>query len=157
MSAADIHLALNHFPVVGVLIAAALMLASLVRKSPGLLKASLVSFVIVAAIAIPVYLTGEPAEEIVEHLAGVAHDTIEQHEDAALFAFIAMESLGALAILGLIFYRRNRVPRWYALAVGALGVGATAWTLWTAALGGRISHPELQPGFSPPAEEESQH
>ena len=36
-----------------------------------------------AVLTIPVFLTGEETEESVEHLAGVSHDLIEEHEELA--------------------------------------------------------------------------
>jgi hypothetical protein len=50
-------------------------------KSEELKKMSLWVFVLVALVALPVYLTGEPAEEVVEHLPGVAESFIESYEE----------------------------------------------------------------------------
>jgi hypothetical protein len=46
-------------------------------------RISLGIFIIVALLAIPAYLTGEPTEELVENLPGVSKSSIEQHEEAA--------------------------------------------------------------------------
>ncbi|WP_161888277.1 hypothetical protein [Pontibacter russatus] len=51
-----------------------------------------------AVMAVPVYLTGEPAEERVEHLAGVSEAMIEEHEEEAEVAIMVM-ALAALATL----------------------------------------------------------
>jgi hypothetical protein len=52
-----------------------------VRKSEEIKKMCLWVFVLGAVVALPVYLTGEPAEEVVEHLPGVAESFIESHEE----------------------------------------------------------------------------
>jgi hypothetical protein len=39
-------------------------------------------------IALPVYFTGEPADELVENLPGVAESLIDKHKYAALFALL---------------------------------------------------------------------
>jgi hypothetical protein len=90
-----------------------------------------------------VYFTGEPASEQVAHLAGVSPDAIEEHEEAANFGFAAVECVGALALAGLLLFRRQPVPRWFltiTLVGSLLSVGAA---LCTADKGRRIRHTEL--------------
>jgi hypothetical protein len=76
--------------VVGTLLGLALLGAALLRKSEELKKTSLGLLIIIALLTIPVYLTGEPAQEIVENLAGVDEASIEQHEEAAHVAFVGL-------------------------------------------------------------------
>lgn len=108
MNPAHWHLMLNHVPVLGTAFGMALIAWALVRKSEELKRVSLGVFVIIALLAIPAYLTGEPAEEIVEHLPGVSEASIEEHEDAAKFAFAGVLVLGAPALGGLVIFRRGR-------------------------------------------------
>lgn len=157
MTAAHVHLALNHFPIIGGIIASVLVVAALVRKDRALMRAAMLAFFLVGAVAVPVYLSGEPAEEVVEGLAGVSHDAIEEHEDAAVWAFVSLGVAGALALAGLVGFRGKPLPRWYGPALGAVGVAATLITLWTANLGGKAHHQELRSGFSPPVESEEMH
>jgi uncharacterized membrane protein len=144
MNLPHIHLMLNHVPVLGTLFGLVLLAWGLMRHNDSLQRAALLTFTVVALIAIPVYLTGEPAEDAVEHLAGTAESAIEPHEDAALVSFVAMELLGALALGALLLSRTRFNP---ALVVrGALAVAIITGGLmaWTANLGGRIRHSELQ-------------
>jgi hypothetical protein len=76
---------------------------ALLRKSEELKKKSLGFFIIIALLAIPAYLTGEPAEELVGNLPGVSKASIEQHEEAAQVAFAGVLIVGAAALGGLIF------------------------------------------------------
>ena len=78
MNAIHFHLMLNHIPVLGTAFGLVLLVFSLWRKSEELKKASLVIFLISALVAVPVYLTGEPAEDAVKPLAGVSRPVIEQ-------------------------------------------------------------------------------
>lgn len=57
---------------------------------------------VMSLIAVPVYLTGEPAEETVEHINGISENSIELHEEAAEFAIILMSITGALALISII-------------------------------------------------------
>lgn len=152
-----IHLILNHVPVLGTLFGLLLLAWGIVRRNDSLQRAALLTFTLVALVAIPVYLTGKPAEEAVEHLAGTAESAIESHEEAALVAFIAMELLGALA-LGVLLLARTRfnptlVVRG-ALAVALLTGGLMAWT---ANLGGRIRHSELRAAGAGQSGEQTEH
>lgn len=114
-----------------------------------MVKAGLVALVIIALISIPVYLTGEPAEEIVEELGGGSHDLVEAHADTAIWAFIGLEILGALALLGLVGFRApKQPPKWFVPAILVLGLLTMIWVGWVSALGGRIMHPEARPDFS---------
>lgn len=145
MNNAYLHLILNHLPVIGVPFCVLLLVAGIVRKSDEIKKLSLWGFIVVALTAIPVYLTGEPAEEIVEHLPGTVHSMIESHEEAALFAFIAAEALGAAALAGLLFFRGARTPSaWFVGLILLASLTAGGLLGWTANLGGRIRHSEIR-------------
>ena len=104
---------LNHIPVLGIAFGLALVSLALLRKSEELKRISLGFLIVIALLAIPAYLTGEPAEELVENLPGVSKSSIEQHEEAAQVAFAGVLIVGAAALGGLIFFRRRKlVPNW---------------------------------------------
>jgi hypothetical protein len=88
-------------------------------------------------------LTGEPAEEAVEHLAGVTERAIHVHEEAAELAAVATYVGGAIALAALMFFRRRGLGP--PLATLALVVALAAFGLMarTANLGGQIRHPEI--------------
>lgn len=155
MNPAHIHLTLNHVPIIGLIFSFVLIVAAIIRKNPELARAGIVTLVITAMIAIPVYLTGEPAEEIIEHLAGRSEEIIERHEEAGLFSLIGLEILGVTAVLGLLAYRRPRVvPLGFMTLLLALMLAIGGWVGWTSHLGGQISHPETRSDFTVPAEME---
>lgn len=146
MNAAHFHLILNHVPVIGAVGLAVLLAIAYVRRDTSLARLSLLLGAAVAVIAIAVYLTGEPAEELVENLAGISEPALEAHEDAALTSTIAFGIFGvaALAMLGL--FRRRPMPRWVAGAA-FVGMAAIAGLMgWTANLGGQIRHTEITAG-----------
>jgi Domain of unknown function (DUF5666) len=72
MNAAHLHLILNHVPVLGVVFAGLLLGTALWYRSAQFQRVALVAMVGSALVAVPVYLTGERAEEAVEHVAGVS-------------------------------------------------------------------------------------
>lgn len=103
MDLLHLHLLLNHFPVIGTIIGIALLLLGFVSKSDALKRASLAVFFVLALLTIVVYLTGEPEEERVEKSPGVSKAFIEEHEDAAMPALIAMEVTGCVAMIGFLY------------------------------------------------------
>jgi uncharacterized membrane protein len=150
---AQAHLLLNHIPVFGTAFGLLLLLAAFALRTEEWKRAALLVLLASALGTIPAYLSGEPAEEVIEHIEGVSHDSIEEHEEAALYGMIGVEALGALALLGLWLSRGGR-PLPSGMAVGALVLGllTMAAIAQTAHLGGFIRHPEIRPGFTAPAE-----
>lgn len=145
MTAAHLHLALNHIPVLGTLFATALLAYGLWRDHAGLQKGALRLLAAVGAVAVAVYLTGEPAEEIVEGLAGVSHDAIEAHEAWGWYAVLASTGTGVASLGALLYGRSQRtLARWTAQLVLVLSLLTTGVMAYTANLGGKVHHPELR-------------
>lgn len=144
MNAAHLHLALNHVPVLGTLFGLILLLTATAARSGPLKRASLVVFVAAAVFAIPVYVTGEPAEEIVEQLVGGSEGSMKRHEAAAKVALVSALFLGALAAVALALSRRSsRIPRMLASVLIVLSLIVGGIMTWTASLGGQIRHTEI--------------
>lgn len=149
MNGAYLHVALNHLPVVGLLFGFLLVLFALFKNTDESRRIALYLLVLVALTAIPAYLTGEPAEHIVEELAGVSKDAIEVHEEAALFSLIAIEIVGALSLIGLLLFRgARRISTVFFVIILILTGASVAAMARTANLGGHIRHPEI--GGDPP-------
>ncbi len=72
VNVAHLHLVLNHFPIIGVILTLPWLAYALFFKNASILRASLITLVAIALITIPVYLSGEGAEDIVEKLPGVS-------------------------------------------------------------------------------------
>jgi uncharacterized membrane protein len=145
MNAAQVHMALNHVPVLGAVFGLILLAVAVIASSPVLRRTALAVLVATALAAVPVFLSGEPAEEVVERAPGVSEATIEPHEEAAEAALVAVSILGVLSLAALVFERRFAAwARWTTIAVLLLAVATSAMMLRTAHLGGLIRHPELR-------------
>ena len=70
MNQAQIHLALTHMPVILSMTGLVILIISLIMKNTVVIKTSFYIFLIAGLFTIPVYFTGEGAEEMVEHLPG---------------------------------------------------------------------------------------
>lgn len=144
MSAPHVHLILNHFPVVGAAAAAGLLTLAVLMRRDVLARAGLWALVVSAAVAVPVYLSGNAAEDVVEEL-GVAEAVIEAHEEAALLALVALLVLGAVAASALWLYRRRaEVPRKLVVGLWVLSLGAGLLVARAANRGGEIRHTEIR-------------
>ena len=148
MNPTHIHLLLNHFPIIGTLIGSAILLYSIIKKQDtGKITGAFI-IVIMAIIAIPVLLTGEPAEESVEHLSGISKALIHDHGEASEKAFWLMEITGVFSLLAIVFYKiKSRfAPKAFFVAFifSAITFFAMAWAGY---LGGKIRHPETSDTF----------
>lgn len=161
MNTAHLHLIVNHIPVVGMIFALVFYVAALVAGKDLLVKAAIWIFFFVALSAIPAYLTGEPAHEVIKDFPGVSHDIVHEHEETAEVAFITSMLLGLLALLGLVRLRRKRrLSKLFLTLMLLVAVVVGALLASAANQGGEIRHPEIrstgalspriEPGFSAP-------
>lgn len=145
MNAAHFHLIINHLPVIGLFFGLGVLITGRLIGSDATMRAGLFLLVSCACFAIPAYLSGEPAEEIVERLPGVSEPTIEQHESAAAFALAGALLTGALSAAGLFLARGSRPVSALSFGVVAFAAAVTFGSMaWTAKLGGEIRHSELR-------------
>lgn len=146
MNFAHLHLVMNHIPLIGIPVALSFLAHGLWTKNASTQRFSLLILFGLAAMVLPIYLTGEPAEEVVEHLPGVAESFIESHEDAAKFSLILTLATGALAFIALWFQKNE--PRRRLMNFGVMGIANLALLslAYTANLGGKIRHTELRSG-----------
>jgi hypothetical protein len=100
-----------------------------------------------ALTALPAFLTGEPAEDLIERMPGIEKPLIEQHEDAAGLALGSALAAGLAAALVLFVSRKRSVPTWGLLAAVLVSTLSTASMVWTARIGGQIRHSEIRAGI----------
>lgn len=147
MDSTHAHLLLNHFPIIGTLIGTILLLFGVWKKNNSIQTASLVTIAIMAIIAIPVFLTGEPAEEAIENLPGVVESIIEEHEEASEIAFWVMMVTGVISIISMalkmIQHKMANTVVMLALVLSLVTSGLMARAGY---LGGQIRHTEIRSG-----------
>ena len=141
-----LHLSLNHVAVIGVVFGFSILLISAIARSTAAARVGLGLLVLSAVVAVPVYLTGESAEEIVERLSGFSEVITEQHESAAAFSIALVMISGLLALVTLLLtrWRESKVPRVPMFATLLVSLVTTTSMLWTANLGGQVRHTEIR-------------
>ena len=145
MTAAQIHLALNHFPIAGTILALVVLLWGFFAKKDQIKIVGITLMLISALSAVVVNQSGDGAEEIVEHKPLVTKNIIHEHEEAADKAIIAIQLTAALGIAWLVMYRlkKNHMEKVFALMlvtnlISALLVADAAHK------GGQIRHDEIR-------------
>jgi hypothetical protein len=148
LSPAHLHLILNHIPILGTLLFAPLVLIwGLVRRSRDVTITGLLLAVILAVSAIPIYLTGEPAEEQLENQPWFDKDRAHTHEEQAEAGLIAVLVTGGVALVALWLSRGARRAPGALTGLVLVGLLVSAVLFSIAALtGGQIRHEEVRPG-----------
>ncbi len=143
MTAPQVHLMLNHVPVLGVVFATVTLAAGLVLRRATLIRFAFTTMVVIAVLAVPVFVSGGRSEPAIEHIPGVQEQSIERHEDVARGVTIALAVLGLGALGILLRYRHEPLPRRTAVVLLVCGFAVSGAMAWTAHLGGQIRHDEL--------------
>jgi uncharacterized membrane protein len=145
MNWVHVHLLLNHFPTVGMIVGLGVFLVAIASKSDDIKRTSLGIFFFISLLSIPAFVTGTSAKLALEHTPEVSKGMIDMHETAAFEGLGAMELTGALAWLGLWQYRRlSRLPRGTMAAVLIASLATFGLMSRAALMGGEIRHPEIR-------------
>ena len=139
-----LHFLLNHFPSVGLLVGLGIYILGLFGKSDDLRRAALATFVLIALLGLPAYMTGNVAASAIEKQPGVSKASIEAHEGLALVSLAVLELVGAVAWLGLWQHRRfGRISGATLTTVLILALATFGLMAQTSNIGGEIRHPEI--------------
>ncbi|MBS1744451.1 MAG: hypothetical protein JST81_15590 [Bacteroidetes bacterium] len=142
MTSVQMHLALTHVPVLLSMVGLVMLSIAFIRKNNSNSMAALIIIVIAAIAAIPVFLTGEGAEEAVEHLPGVAENLIETHEKWAKAAMVSISIAGLVALAALLLSRYEKA-RMFKPVLIIIGCVTSGILVQTAHFGGQIRHTEI--------------
>lgn len=152
MNFAHLHLLLNHFPVIGMLIGVALFLISFIGKNADLRRASFIVFAAIAFLSIPTFLTGYGARSMIEGTPGVSTPLLDKHESTALLSIWFILVTGSLALIALWqIHRDGRPARWSIGAILVLSLLTVGLMARTSNTGGDIRHPEIWGNSKAPA------
>ena len=144
MNSAHWHLLLNHFPIIGTYFSTLLLIVGIMLKSQTVKNTALGFFILTSLLAIPVLLTGEGAEDILDSIGLKNEYFISQHERLAQIAFWLSVSIGVLSIGALIGQRTINQTKIFTFII--LTAGLLNSVLMTAAgiAGGEIRHTEIR-------------
>lgn len=145
MNIAELHPLVVHFPIALLIVAVLFDLAALLLKREDLSSGALYLQGIAALGAIAAVLTGNEAEEPVEHLAGI-EPILERHEDLGK---ILMWAVIAVVALRLVLTLKKKMDHQGARALAAvLSLGLAALVGVTGFFGGKLVY-EYGAGVAP--------
>jgi uncharacterized membrane protein len=148
MNSVQIHLALTHVPVILSFVGLIVLVVAFFKKNTTLTKTSYILLAIAGIAALPVFFSGEGAEEAVENLPAVSETIIEKHEEAAKLAMISISVAGLFALAALFSFRWQVTSRALKIVVLLLAVACSGLMAQTAHLGGQIRHTEIRNGVA---------
>jgi uncharacterized membrane protein len=131
-----LHPALVHFPIVLVLLGAAVAIAALVWPRGQLPRWAAVLLVFGAAGAGMAYWSGEQGKELVGLLPPAAESLLDQHEDSAKLTLIAAITAAGLSLAGLATARWPATARAFRVATVVAGLTAAVLVGLTGHRGG---------------------
>ena len=119
MEASQIHILLNHYPVIGWVIGILLILLGYALKNELVKRNALLLFVIMSVVTIPVFITGEMAGGAAAAWStGDRANAITMHKHTARTGFGVIVLSGVLAAVALfVRSRTGTIHRWAMLAV----------------------------------------
>ena len=150
LNAAYIHLTLNHFPPIVAVSALLILVIGAFMRNEGFLRAGFVLVVFAGLMVVPTFLSGDGAADIVKNMPGVNRQAISPHDEAANVTVTMMVIAGLAALVCLWIFRRRELARWSVIVMIVLSLLASAASTYTAMLGGRIHHPEVDMKGAPP-------
>jgi uncharacterized membrane protein len=148
-----LHLLLNHFPTVGMIVGLGVFVLALLKQSEDLRRGGLAVLFVIALLSLPTYMTGYSAQKSIKGMPGVSQGVIDLHQRSALMALMFMEATGVVAWYGL--WRARRRPsssRRNTAAVLLLSAVTLGLMSSAANVGGEIRHPEVLSGEAPATE-----
>jgi uncharacterized membrane protein len=145
MNQAHYHLIVNHLPIIAPIIALLVLLGGFIVKSQIVKRTAYFIFIAGSLATIAAMMTGEGAEEAVEHLEGITENSIHAHEEAAeLFAALSY-ILGVAAAFSVWSSLKKKAYADYAgYAIIAYSCVVLYFAQQTGTSGGEIRHPEIR-------------
>jgi hypothetical protein len=145
MNYSHIHIVLNHFPTIGTFFGLGLLLYGMWRKNQDLQIMSFVTFMVMAMLVIPTFVTGAAANEAIKARADFDSMMVDAHRSAAIQASAFLFLTGTFAWLALWQYRRFKVQSsWTVWTTMVLAAITMALMMEAGTHGGEISHPEIR-------------
>ena len=145
MNEAHLHMVVNHFPIIGMIVGFVILVSGLLFKSRVTKRIGTITLLLTSLFVFPSFESGEGAEEIVEHLPGVSENLIEKHEELAeqfmLFVWVL------LPLILLSFYadwKQKAFLQYVHFLIAIVSFVALIFAKQVGTTGGEIRHTEIR-------------
>ena len=148
LNGAHWHLLVNHFPIVGSLLATIVLGYGLVRRQESVIQLSFGLFVLMSLATLVTNQTGESAEHYLKSIHALDRPRLHVHEEAADIANLGMYLTGLLSLLALSWQRAKQL-RFLPTLIFILSLITFGLMANVGRLGGLIMHTELRDESTP--------
>ncbi len=152
MNDAHLHMVVNHFPLIGPILALGILITGLILKNNSVKNTAYVLFIVAAVFGAFSMGTGEGAEEIAEKLPSVTKQIIHEHEEYAEKLAILLYVLGVFSLLALFLnYKKNSKEKLVSFFILGVGIVSLFLVQKVGTSGGEVRHTEIRADFVPTA------
>ncbi len=145
MNEAHLHMVVNHFPIIGTILAIGILIAGVVLKNNTVRNTSYFIFIIAAIFGGLSMGTGEGAEGIVKDMPTVGWEIIHEHEELAEKLAILLYVLGALSAVALYLdFKKNAKEKLVSFFILGIGIISLFIVQKVGTSGGEIRHTEIR-------------
>jgi uncharacterized membrane protein len=144
MNPTHVHLVITHLPIYGTILGTVVLVIGMITRSRETKLAAYILLLISSVGGFVAYTTGEPAEETVEHIAGISENLIEEHEEFASVAIVFLGVMAVLSFAGLFIARMGeKLKKAVSILILIVSLATFLMVSWTGYLGGKIRHTEI--------------
>ena len=145
MNDAHLHLVVNHFPIIGTILALGILITAMFLKNNSVKNTAYVLFIVAAIFAALSMQTGEGAEEMVEDMPSIGKQIIHEHEEIAEKLALALYVLAGISLAGLFLNFKNHSKAKFVSIIALIVAVATVYIAQLVGTsGGEIRHTEIR-------------
>lgn len=145
MNWAYVHVVLNHFPIVGVIIGTLILGAGMLFKNEGVKISGLGTILFAALAGFAVDMTGDAAAEAVRDMPDIVRSLITKHENVASISLFLMIPAGLMAIVSLYsIWKKEKSVRLLLIITLVLSLISSGAMVYVGRTGGQIRHTEFR-------------
>ena len=147
MNWAYLHVIINHFPIVGVIVGTLILIAGMIFKNEGIKISGLGTIVFAALAAVVVDLTGDPAREAVRGTPDFVLSLINRHENMAVVSLFIIIPAGLMAAVTLYsIWKKVKTVHFLLIMTLVISLISCAAMGYVGHTGGQIRHTEFRNG-----------
>ena len=134
----------THLPIVGFGFTILINIYATLNRSNEPKKLTLWAYLLMGIFALPAFLTGDSAAEIIKTYPNISKNLIETHELFGLLFFIGLMVLAAMALIGLYIAKtKESLTNKFNLYILIAALLLSMLAIKTGSSGGKIRHSEI--------------
>ena len=151
MNDANLHMVVNHFPIIGTIFGLGILISGLILKNNSVKIVAYSLFTIAALFTALSMSTGEGAEELVEDMPNIGKQIIHEHEELAEKLALVLYAIGALSLVSIYFsIKKISLLKYTTIVTLLLAVISVFLAQKVGTSGGEIRHTEIRANSNSP-------